>query len=157
MVEIVRHERGYAESFAALNYEWIEKFFAVETHDRDILDDPERWVIEPGGEIFMAVADGLAVGTVALIPAADGILELTKMAVSPAFQGQGIADRLIDACIGFAQDTGTLTIFLESHTKLAPALNLYRKHGFIEVPGDPDSLYSRADIRMELAIDPTTR
>ena len=46
-------------------------------------------------EIYMAVVSGLAAGTVALIPAGDGILELTKMAVSPAFQGMGIGSQVI--------------------------------------------------------------
>lgn len=116
------------------------------------MDDPQTSVIEPGGEIYMAVVAGLAAGTVALIPAGDGILELTKMAVSPEFQGMGIGDALMARCIEHARTSGVHTIWLESHTKLAPALILYRKHGFIETPKDPNSLYSRADIRMQLAI-----
>ncbi len=74
------------------------------------------------------------------------------MAVSPEFQGMGIGDNLVERCSTFAKTKGVQTICLESHTTLAPALSLYRKHGFVEVPGDPNSLYSRADIRMELAI-----
>ena len=151
-VAIVEFNDSFVEDFARLNYEWIEKFFEVEKHDREILDDPKTWVIEPGGQIFMAVADGKAAGTVAMIPSGHGLLELTKMAVSPAFQGLGIGDKLMARCVEFARQTGAKTVFLESHTKLAPALSLYRKHGFVEVPGDPNSLYSRADIRMELAI-----
>ena len=77
-VEIVEFNDEWAEDFAALNYEWIEKFFAVEKHDRDILDNPREAVIAPGGQIFMAIVSGLAAGTVALIPSEDGVLELTK-------------------------------------------------------------------------------
>ena len=152
-VDIVEFDAQWAADFARLNYEWIEEYFAVEKHDREILDDPQRWVIEPGGQIFMAIVDGRAAGTVAMIPAGDGIIELTKMAVSPAFQGRGIGDMLMEYCIAYARERGDVqTVFLESHTKLSPALNLYRKHGFVEVPGDPNSLYERADIRMELGI-----
>ena len=147
----------WASDFASLNYEWIEKYFAVEEHDREILDDPKTFVIDPGGQIFMAIVSGLAAGTVALIPSGEGTLELTKMAVSPEFQGMGVGDKLMLRCIHYARDRGTATVFLESHTKLQPALNLYRKHGFVEVPSDPNSLYSRADIRMELAIDGLSR
>ena len=151
-IQIVDFDDGWAEDFARLNYEWIEKYFAVEDHDREVLDRPREFVIEPGGQIFVAITGGRAVGTVALIPAGDDVLELTKMAVSPAFQGHGIGAQLMDRCIEHARRRGTRRMFLESHTKLAPALNLYRKFGFVEVPGDPDSLYERADIRMELAI-----
>lgn len=151
-VEIVEFRDDLAKDFAALNYEWIEKYFAVEQHDREILDDPRKWVIEPGGMIFFATVGRRAVGTVAVIPAGDSTLELTKMAVSPDSRGHGIGDKLIDACVSHSKANGINTLWLESHTKLTPAISLYQKHGFVEVPGDPNSLYERADIRMELAI-----
>ncbi len=151
-IEIVSFTDDWAGDFASLNYEWIEEYFAVEKHDKEVLDDPQTNVIEPGGEIYMAVVSGLAAGTVALIPAGEGILELTKMAVSPEFRGMGIGDALMAKCIEHARNSGVHTIWLESHTKLAPALGLYRKHGFVETPKDPNSPYSRADIRMQLAI-----
>jgi len=152
-VEVVDFRDELAIDFASLNYQWIESEFSVEQHDREILDDPRKWVIEPGGQIFFALVEGTAAGTVALIPSADGVFELTKMAVSPEFRGQGIGDRLMEKCVKFAAETGAKSIWLESHTKLAPALSLYRKFGFVETPPDPNSLYQRADIRMELAIE----
>lgn len=152
-VTIIDFELGFSKDFARLNYQWIESDFVVEQHDREILDDPRRWVIEPGGRIFFAVVDGEAVGTVALIPAGDRVYELTKMAVSPEFRGLGIGDRLMQKCVEFGRENGCRSIWLESHTKLAPAINLYRKFGFVETPLDPNSLYQRADIRMELAIE----
>ena len=151
-VEVIEFREDLAEDFALLNYEWIEKFFSVEKHDSEILDDPKRWVIDPGGMIFFALIDGQIAGTVALIPADGGTLELTKMAVSPAFQGRGLGDALMARSIKYAKDTKANSVWLESHTELQPALSLYRKFGFVQVPGDPNSLYARADIRMELAI-----
>lgn len=151
-VEILEFNDEWAEDFASLNYEWIEKYFTVEKHDREILDDPQQFVIVPGGQIFMAIVSGLAAGTVAMIPSGDRVMELTKMAVAPEFQGMGIANHLMKACIEYAEAKGTRIVFLESHRSLQPALALYRKHGFVETPVDPNSEYARADIRMELAI-----
>ena len=151
-VEIVDFTEEWAGDFASLNYEWIEKYFTVEKHDREILDDPQQFVVDPGGQIFMAIVSGLAAGTVAMIPSGEGVMELTKMAVAPEFQGMGIANHLMTACIAYAEANGTKVIFLESHRSLQPALALYRKHGFVETPIDPNSEYARADIRMELAI-----
>jgi len=156
-VEIVEFSDEWAGDFASLNYEWIEKYFTVEKHDRQILDDPKRFVLEPGGQIFMAIVSGLAAGTVAMIPSGEGLMELTKMAVAPEFRGMGIANHLIAACIDFAEANGTKVIFLESHRSLQPALALYRKHGFVETPSDPNSEYARADVRMELAIEGGSR
>ncbi|MFN0140654.1 MAG: GNAT family N-acetyltransferase [Pyrinomonadaceae bacterium] len=152
-VEVVEFRSEFAANFAELNYEWIETYFSVERHDREILDHPRENVIEPGGQIFMALVDRKAVGTVAMIPAGQGVFELTKMAVSPRFQGRGIANYLMRACIEFARNVGAQIIFLESHRSLKAALALYRKFGFVETPPDPNSEYTRADIRMELAID----
>lgn len=152
-VEIVEFEPKFAGDFGRLNYEWIEKYFAVERHDREILDHPQEYVIERGGQIFMAVADGNAVGTVAMIPAGDDVLELTKMSVAPEFRGRGIANLLMKASIEYAAAAGARTVFLESHRKLETAIALYRKFGFVETPLDPNSEYARADIRMELAIE----
>jgi ribosomal protein S18 acetylase RimI-like enzyme len=151
-ITIVGFNDKWAADFASLNYEWIEKYFTVEKHDREILDDPRRFVIEPGGQIFMAILEGKGVGTVAMIPSGDGVFELTKMAVSPAYQGRGIANYLMQRCIDFANERGAKKVFLESHRKLEPALALYRKFGFVEVPTDPNSEYARADIRMERAM-----
>lgn len=152
-IKIVEFGDQFAADFARLNYEWIERYFAVERHDREILDNPQKHVVEPGGQIFMALVDDKAVGTVAMIPAGEGVFELTKMAVSPEFQRRGIANALMRACIDLARSSGTRVIFLESHRSLAAALALYRKFGFVETPQDPKSEYARADIRMELAID----
>src|SRR2546421_11202685 len=109
---IISFAPEWAGDFARLNYEWIEKYFAVERHDREILDDPQKWVIEPGGEIFMAVTDGCGVGTVALVPSGERVLELTKMAVSPAYQGRGIGGMLMEAAIDYAKARGSRTVFL---------------------------------------------
>ncbi len=152
-VEIVEFEPKFAADFGRLNYEWIEKYFVVERHDREILDHPQEYVIERGGQIFMAVADGNAIGTVAMIPAGDDVLELTKMSVAPEFRGRGIANLLMKASIEYAAAAGARTVFLESHRKLETAITLYRKFGFVETPLDPNSEYARADIRMELAIE----
>jgi ribosomal protein S18 acetylase RimI-like enzyme len=145
------HER-YAAEFGRLNYEWIAKSYGIEAHDHEVLDHPLESVIEPGGEIFFALENGVAVGTVAMIPLDNGSLELAKMAVDPAVRVRGIGDLLMDACIMFAQSSKAKSIILESNTKQEAAINLYRKFGFVEIPLDPNSHFVRANIRMKLAI-----
>ena len=151
-VAIVEFDPAYAKDFADLNYHWIAETYGIEAHDREILDHPKSAVIEIGGQIFFAVVDGRAAGTVAMIPYKDDGFELTKMAVDPAFRGRGIGDKLMQACIDFCRSRGRSRIILESNTKQAAAIKLYRKFGFVEIPLDPNSQYVRANIRMEVVI-----
>ena len=149
---IVEFQERYARDFAELNYEWISKSYKVEQHDRELLDHPVETIIEPGGQIFFALVEDKAVGTVALIPIANNTFELAKMAVDPEFRGRGISDRLMDACITYSKNAGKERIILESNTRQEAALGLYRKYGFVETALDPNSHFERANIRMELAI-----
>lgn len=151
-ISIVEFQDQFADDFGRLNYEWIQKSYGVEEHDHEILDHPLKSVIEPGGQIFFAVKDGVAIGTVAMIPCGEESFELAKMAVSPEARGHGVGDKLMAACVEFARSRGSASIILESNTKQEAAINLYRKFGFVEIPLDPNSHFVRANIRMELAI-----
>jgi ribosomal protein S18 acetylase RimI-like enzyme len=151
-IQIVQFDEAYSKAFADLNYEWIEKAYTVEDHDREVLDHPVKQIIEPGGQIFFALVDDKPAGTVALIEMGDDAFELAKMAVSPEFRGHGLSNKLMAACIDHSKANGKRRIVLESNTKQAAAIQLYRKFGFVETPLDPNSHFVRANIRMELAI-----
>jgi ribosomal protein S18 acetylase RimI-like enzyme/DNA-binding MarR family transcriptional regulator len=156
-VEIAEFEDRYVSDFARLNYEWISKYYTVEEHDHDQLDNPRQYIIEKGGQIFFALTEGVVAGTVALIRVNYDVLELAKMAVSPEFQGYKIGEKLMEACVEYARRADAKCIFLESNTKQFAAINLYRKFGFVETPLDPNSQFVRANIRMELAVDRVNR
>ena len=149
-IRIIAFDRAYAKAFADLNYQWIEESYGVEAHDREVLDHPYETVIAPGGEIFFALIDAVAAGAVAMVKMDDEHFELAKMAVSPEFRGRKIGDALMRTCIDFAASKGAKSIILESNTKQEAAIRLYRKHGFVEIPLDPNSQFVRANIRMEL-------
>lgn len=149
-VEIIEFDKKYIDDFARLNYEWIETLFKIEDHDREILDNPFTYIIDQGGQIFLALVEGEAVGTVALIKEEANSFELAKMAVTFKYQGLKIGDKLMSACLEYAKKVGIKRVFLLSNRKLIPAINLYKKFGFQEIPLDPNNLYERTDIQMEL-------
>jgi ribosomal protein S18 acetylase RimI-like enzyme len=149
-MEIIEFDSRFAKQFADLNYQWIGETYGIEQHDHDVLDHPVESVIDPGGQIFFAIEEGEVAGTVAMIPFDDDAFELTKMAVDPNFRGRGLGDLLMQACIDLARGSSRRRIILESNTKQAAAIQLYRKFGFKEIPLDPNSQYVRANIRMEL-------
>jgi GNAT superfamily N-acetyltransferase len=137
-------------AFRDLNFAWIEAFFEIEDKDREILENPEREIIAPGGAIFVAEDRSRVVGCVAMLVARANGFELAKMAVDPSAQGQGAGLALIEASIAFARSKQADHIWLESNARLAPALRLYRRAGFVD--GDPayleNSPYSRCDVHM---------
>jgi [ribosomal protein S18]-alanine N-acetyltransferase len=60
--------------------------------------------------------------------------EIHTIGVDPAFQGQGIGRRLLDALLSVADCAGrTGTVYLEVRTDNEPAIAMYRSAGFVEV------------------------
>jgi len=151
-IEIISFQQEHAQAFYDLNIEWLETFFYVEDFDREVLSKPDIYIIEPGGHIFSAINGDEILGTVALMPYAEGILELTKMAVSPKHRGEKIGQQLMQYCIDFGKEQKYNKLLLYSNTKLENAIYIYRKYGFIEIPVEPDSPYARSNIKMELAL-----
>jgi DNA-binding MarR family transcriptional regulator/N-acetylglutamate synthase-like GNAT family acetyltransferase len=150
-IQIVDFIPAYQAAFRQLNEEWITTWFRMEEGDYKALDHPREYILEKGGHIFMALYKGEPVGTCSLIRMEDGNFELAKMGVSPKIQGLGIGYLLGRACIEKARALGARRVYLESNTRLKPAINLYHKLGFRKVTGPP-SPYERCDIQMELVL-----
>ena len=123
----------------------------MEAIDREQLDNAEASILRPGGAIFIALVSAVPLGVCALERLGTGRYELSKMAVDPSAQGQGIGYLLGQAVIRRARQLGGETLELESNTILAPAINLYRKLGFEEILLG-ESPYSRCNIRMQLEL-----
>ena len=149
-IHIVDYAPRWRGDFARLNIDWLERWFVVEPVDRVVLSDPETHILADGGCVLFAIdGDDHAVGTVALKHQGDGVYELTKMAVEPAHQGAGIGRLLMQGALGAYRRLGGRELFLESSSKLAPALKLYESVGFRHRPAPrPGSHYARADVYM---------
>ncbi|MEY4936662.1 MAG: hypothetical protein RIS64_3021 [Bacteroidota bacterium] len=151
--EIIPYHVARKADFKTLNIEWITKYFKVEPEDIRVLDFPEENIINTGGAIFFAVVNGETAGCCGLLSEEGGkVLELVKMAVKPAFQGLKIGEALCAHAIEYARARGVRALYLVSNRKLHPALALYRKVGFVEVPiKECDlALFERCDIRMNI-------
>ena len=137
--------------FYDLNADWLKKYFYIEPYDEKVLSNPKQYVIDPGGFIFFAKYNTEIVGVVSLINQKT-FFELSKMAVSPKYQGFKIGQQLMDFTINFAKEKGWDSITLYSHRSLKAAIQLYKKVGFKEIPVEKDSHYERADIKMLLEL-----
>ncbi len=151
-IPIIDFTAEHRDAFYDLNIEWLETYFYVEDFDKEVLSNPEKHILGPGGYIFFAVEDGKAVGTVALMKADNNCYELTKMAVHPSMRGRKVGQQLMQHCIDFGRENNFDMLFLYSNTLLDNAIYIYRKYGFKEVPVEPDSPYQRSNIKMELKL-----
>jgi GNAT superfamily N-acetyltransferase len=143
---------GDESAFHSLNVEWIERYFRIEPPDEAVLSNPQSAILDPGGRIFFAVRDGVAIGCCALIYLHEGEFEVAKMAVAPQAQGQGIGRALLTAVIDEARRSGVRRLSLETNRVLTPAIRLYESCGFQHIPADRvhPSPYARSDVAMEL-------
>lgn len=153
-VQIVPYEEKYQKAFKSLNEQWISTYFKMEEADYKSLDNPDKYILERGGKIFVALYNNQAVGVCALVKMEDPEydFELAKMAVSPEIQGKSIGWLLGQAIVNAAKDIGASKLFLESNTILKPAINLYHKLGFKKIVGRATP-YERSNIQMELIIN----
>lgn len=153
-VEIVEYQPKYKKAFYELNRNWIESYWELEAHDIEVLENPEKFILKKGGRIFVALYNGFPVGVCALCPMhheSGYDFELAKLAVDGSIRRKGIGRRLCDAAIRVARELGGRVLFLESNTRLKPAIALYRKLGFKELP-EYHPAYARGDIQMELSL-----
>jgi len=152
-VQIVDYQPQYSTAYKALNEEWISKYFKMEEADYKALENPDEYILNNGGYIYVALYDNQPIGVCALIRRDDPEYEyeLAKMAVSPIAQGKSVGLLLAQAVIDKARAIGAAKLYLESNTSLKPAINLYHKLGFNKVAGRPTP-YERANIQMELLL-----
>lgn len=151
-MEIITFDPQYAEQFKDLNLEWLEHFFVVEPHDEEVLGNPEKYIIKPGGNIFFVKDDDKILATVALMKMEEGVFELTKMAVSPEARGKNIGQKLMRHALDYAKQQGWKKLIIYSNRKLENAIHIYKKFGFEEIPIEKNNPYGRGDIKMKLEL-----
>lgn len=153
--EIIPYEDIHQPVFKSLNIEWLDHYHLTESHDLQILDAPRKYILEPGGVIYLARIGDEIVGSAALMKAHDKVFELVKMSVSSKYRQMGISKLLLEKCLASAPALGAEKIILFSNHQLTAALHLYKKYGFRDVPVI-DSPFTTADIKMELDLSPST-
>ena len=145
-----------APAFAALNRRWIEEMFGMEEKDVRQLEHPKDAILDPGGFIAVADANGWVMGTGAILPAAnapdDGRkwMEVIKMATDVSTQGRGIGSAVLESLLDFARDQGADAVWLETNQKLEAATALYEKFGFKKLESDEvwPTPYDRCNLQM---------
>ncbi|MCP9752937.1 GNAT family N-acetyltransferase [Ferruginibacter sp. HRS2-29] len=60
--------------------------------------------------------------------------EMKRMYVKPSHQGKGVASELVRRSLQLAKDCNYTSLVLDTLSTMIPAMNLYKKSGFREIP-----------------------
>jgi ribosomal protein S18 acetylase RimI-like enzyme len=123
-------------------------------------DSEDRWRARlsiPGARNVVARLDGEPAGMASGVPlpvvagarplCKAGDIELISMWVAPPARGYGVADALIQDLVAWAASRGSPAVWLSVRETNAPAIALYRRHGF-EATGErtPDEDHTGAAV-----------
>ena len=88
----------------------------------------------PGGRLLVALSEGQPAGCVALRALAEGICEMKRLYVRPAFRGAKVGRALVEAAVEEARRAGYARMRLDTLPSMERARVLYASMGFYEIP-----------------------
>lgn len=88
----------------------------------------------PAGGIILAKASQQYIACVGIRCFEETVAELKRMYVQPAWQHQGIGAALLRQALTLARTLGYKKIYLDTLNSMQPAMQLYEKYGFRQIP-----------------------
>jgi putative acetyltransferase len=144
-IQIVHSEKEY---LAAANLfreyaHWLGIDLSFQGFEAELADIKSMYA-PPLGQIWLAIYQDKAVGCIALRPKNEMTGELKRMYVQPEFQRKGIGQQLLDTAVSYAIEQGKESLLLDTLNHMEPAMKLYLKNGFEEIPAYYHNPYQEA-------------
>ena len=127
--EEIRNARELFEEYAS----WIEISLCFQNFDKELAQLPGAYA-PPSGRLLLAIDRDEVMGCVALRKIGDGVGEMKRLFVRPAFRGRGLGRTLTDKLIAEATQIGYSSLRLDTLPgKMDQAIAMYRSFGFREI------------------------
>ncbi|MCB9134114.1 MAG: GNAT family N-acetyltransferase [Anaerolineales bacterium] len=123
--------------------------FDIEAMVHSDLSDSHKFH-PPDGRFYLVQYDGTAAGVGCLKKLSEGVAEVQRMYVLPAFRGKGIGQAIVERLIEDAQAIGYRQLKLESLQFLKAAHALYHSVGFHEIHPYADNSMEAYQAREQL-------
>lgn len=112
---------------------WVEISLCFQNFDKELANLPGDYV-PPSGRLLLAVADGKAMGCVALRKISNDVGEMKRLYVRPSFRSRGLGRTLTETLIAEAKEIGYTKLRLDTLPgKMDRAIGMYRAFGFTEI------------------------
>jgi putative acetyltransferase len=112
---------------------WLGIDLGFQHFDEELENLKAMYNAADGGIILCKEKDEF-IGCVAIRRSAANIAELKRMYVQPAHQHKGIGKCLLERSFELAKGLNYDYIRLDTLNHMTPAINLYKKYGFYEIP-----------------------
>ena len=108
----------------------LQENLCFQSFDAEV-KDPLKKYGPPKGALFIAYWNEEPAGCIALQPLADdGVCEMKRLYVKPAFRKYGIGRSLVEQLIAESHQLGYAAMRLDTLERLKPAITLYTSLGF---------------------------
>lgn len=99
------------------------------TTDAELAELPGAYT-DRGGMFWVALRDGVLLGTCGVFPLGGGDFELRKMYLAPASRGLGLGTQLLDTAVAWCRSAGGARLVLDTVEEMTRAIAFYEAHGF---------------------------
>lgn len=104
----------------------------VEQMHADLIAEGPHLLVDPG-RVYLGRVGGEPAAIGVLKPVGDGIGELKRIYVDPAHRGHDFGRLIFERLLDDARALGYAQLRLETFPFLTAAVDMYRRHGFVEV------------------------
>lgn len=151
-MKLIEYDVKYRRDFVELNTAWLERFFMVEAVDRNMMERVDE-LVKNGAMVYFALQGDRVIATCMAMPLENNVWEICKLAAIGQYTGTGAGSMVFQACMNYAIKKGAKKLSLISCRSLKPAIHIYKKFGFKEVPLNKEYWGAeKADIEMEYIV-----
>lgn len=137
--------RSFSAAHASQVRSMVLEVLAGEGFQYDPLKDSDleninAFYLDVGGAFFVAIDEGMIIGSSAVRMINSGRCEIKRLYVRKDFRGKGVGTALLSQALRFAEQNCSFAT-LKTDVSLDDAIRLYLKNGFLIVKEDDKTIY----------------